>query len=112
MFGPKKLDDLGIAYEGSWYTIIGAGGDLKEWMNGYEELMKKQGIGKPSGWYTFSGSDVNITFRPIGHHRFKSDLTFLAFPLDGLDIGKLAIFKLQMQDRWFDDIIDNMERDG
>ena len=27
--------------------------------------------------------------------------------LDGLDVGKLAIFKLQMGDRWFDDVVDN-----
>ena len=34
----------------------------------------------------------------------------MAFPLDGLDVNKLAMFKLQMRDRWFDDIVDNNAR--
>jgi hypothetical protein len=41
---------------------------------------------------------------------FASDLTFMFFPLDGLNVGKLAMFKMQMQARWFDDVIDNMRR--
>ena len=46
-------------------------------------------------------------------NRYPDDITFLAFPLDGLDIGKLAMFKLKMGDRWFDDIIDNnADREG
>ena len=34
---------------------------------------------------------------------------FLAFPLDGLNVNKLAILKLQLGDRWFDDIVDNLK---
>lgn len=39
---------------------------------------------------------------------FRDDLTVLTFPLDGLHVGKLAMFKLTMEDRWFDDVTDNM----
>ena len=39
---------------------------------------------------------------------FPADLTVLTFPLEGLHLGKLALFRLRMEDRWFDDIIDNM----
>lgn len=34
----------------------------------------------------------------------------LMFPLDGLNVGKLAMFKIRFGVRWFDDIVDNMER--
>ena len=56
---------------------------------------------------SFKGSAVNAEFGLTGDNRYDDNLTFLAFPLDGLDVGKLAIFKLQMGDRWFDDVVDN-----
>lgn len=102
------LDD---AYNGSYYTIVGAGGDLQEWKDGYQELLDKEGIGKISKWITFKGSDMNNKYGLTGQNAYNNDLTFLAFPLDGLDVGKLAIFKLRMQDRWFDDIVENNRRD-
>ena len=100
----KELDD---AYNGSYYTIVGAGGDLNEWVEGYEEMLNEQGIGTPEFWITFNGRDVNNKYDLSGDNRFNNSLTFLAFPLDGLNVGKLAMFKLRMGDRWFDDIIDN-----
>lgn len=105
----KKADhgQLAEAYNHSYYTIVGAGGDLQKWTNGYQELLDQQGIGRISQWYTFKGKDIDSVFGLEGDDAFKSSLTFLAFPLDGLDVGKLAIFKLRMEDRWFDDIIDN-----
>jgi len=92
---------------GSFYTIIGAGGDLSEWVNGYNDLLKEQGIGTPKQWYTFNGSHINSAYDLEGTVAYKSDLPFLAFPLDGLDVGKLAIFRLRMEDKWFDDIVAN-----
>ena len=103
----KLLDK---AYNGSYYTITGAGGDLEEWKNGYQELLNKEGIGTIKEWITFTGSDMNTKYNLTGDNAYPNDLTFLAFPLDGLDIGKLAIFKIRMQDRWFDDIVDNNRR--
>lgn len=95
------------AYNGSYYTIIGAGGDLNEWKDGYQELLDKEDIGKISEWVLFKGKDVNDYYKLEGDNRFRDSLNFLAFPLDGLNISKLAIFKIKMRDRWFDDIIDN-----
>lgn len=97
------------AYEGSYYTIIGAGGDLQEWKDGYNELLEKEEIGHVDNndFVTFSGKDMNDEYNLTGDNRYPDDLTFLAFPLDNLNIGKLAIFKLKMRDRWFDDIVDN-----
>ena len=95
------------AYDGSYYAITGAGGDLDEWKNGYGTMLSKAGIGSVSEWVSFKGSDMNREFGLSGENRYQDDITFLAFPLDGLDVGKLAIFKLQMGDRWFDDIVGN-----
>ena len=98
------------AYEGSYYTIIGCGGTLRDWTEGYEKLMGKDGIGKPSGWYQFTGKDMNEHYGLTGNNRYPDALQFLCFPLDGLNVGKLAIFKLRMGDKWFDDIVDNNRR--
>lgn len=96
------------AYEGSYYTITGAGGDLQEWKDGYNNLLKENGIGEISEWVEFSGKDMNEEFDLTGDNRYPDDLHFLAFSLEGLDVGKLALFKLQMGDRWFDDIVGNL----
>ena len=98
------------AYEGSYYTIIGAGGDLQEWKDGYNEMLSEQGIGTVSKWITFKGSDMNTEFKLEDNNKYPDDLTFLAFPLDGLNVPKLAIFRIQMNDKWFDDIVDNNEK--
>ena len=102
--------DLDNAYNGSYYTIIGAGGDLQEWVNGYNKWLEEQGIGKPKAWFTCKGSDVNEEYGLTGDNQYKDDLTFLFFPLDNLHVGLLAMFKLQMHDRWFDDVVDNNAR--
>ena len=108
--------DLEPAYKGSWYCIAGAGGDLQEWVTGYEKLMAEAECGKPIAWYRTTGEVVNryadgsLGLRLHYQHAFQQDLTFLLFPLEGLNGSRLPIFKIQMQDRWFDDVIDNMRR--
>ena len=102
-----KNVNLNDAYNHSYYTILGAGGDLKEWVDGYERLMEKEGIGKPVAWYTCKGREINERFGFVGDNAFQNDLTCLFFPLDELHVGKLAMFKLRMGDRWFDDIVQN-----
>lgn len=105
--------DLKAAYEGSYYFIAGTGDPLEEWVSGYEGLLKEQEIGTPTKWLKTNGATIN-TFADSGAHfiqprdRFAGDLTCLLFPLDGLHGGRLAMFKIQMQDRWFDDVIQNM----
>lgn len=94
-------------YNGSWYTITGAGGNLNEWKHGYNELLAREEIGKPVEWISFKGKDMNEYYGLTGSNAYQDDLTFLAFPLIGLNVNRLALFKLAMQDRWFDDIVDN-----
>lgn len=98
------------AYIGSYYTIVGCGGDLNEWATGYRELLGDRGIGKPEKFIAFKGKDMNEVYMLTGSNAYTDRLTFLMFPLDGLDVSKLAIFRLQAQDRWFDDIVDNNQR--
>ncbi|MBE6526358.1 MAG: hypothetical protein E7Z63_01110 [Thermoplasmata archaeon] len=95
------------AYDGAYYTIAGAGGDLGQWISGYQEMLDTERIGKVSRWVTFSGQEVNDTFILTGMNAFRPDLTFLAFPLDGLNVGRLAMFRLRMKDYWFNDLVDN-----
>lgn len=100
----QKVSDLRRAYREAWYTIIYAGGDLQEWTDGYNEMLAEQEIGKPVEWYYCKGEDINKTFKK---KEFKATKTVLMFPLDGLRMSRLAIFKLHMGDHWFTDVINN-----
>lgn len=91
----------------SAFTIEGAGGDLNEWMEGLNEEMAKVNIGNVNTFYTFKGKLMNDTYALTGKNKYDDTLTFLCFRLDGLDVGKLAIFKMQFGARWLDDIVDN-----
>ncbi len=109
-----EVADLQKAYDGSWYCIAGAGGDLQEWVTGYGDMLKEQEIGAPSAWFQTNGAAVNRFAEKknggelVARDAFPDDLTILLFPLDGLAVGGLALFKLQMADRWFDDVVENM----
>ena len=103
------MDKFDKMYKGSWYTITGAGGDINEWKEGYNKMLADNGIGSVDTWEVFSGLEMNQRYGLTGSNAYKDDLTFLAFPLDGLDILKLSFFKVVNCDRWFDDIVDNNE---
>lgn len=100
-------ENIRQAYDGAYYTILGAGGDLNEWFEGYQGLLDEAEIGKITEWYQTTGKVVNEYYGLKGKDKFPKDLTILMFPLKDLDIGKLAMFKLRMGDRWFNDVIDN-----
>lgn len=106
----RRMSDV-INFEkmerGSWYTITGCGGNLNDWKDGYQNLLNHENIGTIRQWVEFTGADMNAYYRLSSDNAYPNDLHFLAFPLDGLDVSKLAIFKLRMGDRWFDDIVSN-----
>lgn len=104
------MADFDKMYEGSWYTISGCGGDINEWKTGYQDLLTKEGIGTVTEWAEFTGREMNAKYGLTGKNAYPANFHFLAFSLDGLDIGKLAIFKIRMGDRWFDDIVSNNAR--
>ena len=106
--------DLADADDGSYYTILGCGEPLEEWVEGYEKILETEEIGKPTEWFQTTGASVNLYARqkfgrPLEiDDMFKDDLTILMFALTDLNVGRLAATKLFMSDRWFDDIISNM----
>lgn len=100
----SSFDEL---YDGWYFTIEGAGGNLNDWTNGIQEMLDNEGIGTVKEFVTFKGKDMNDYYGLTGRNQYPDDLTFLAFPLDGLDTGKLAMFKLRFGARWFPDIVDN-----
>jgi hypothetical protein len=106
----NREEVFNAAYDGSYYTILGCAGDLNEWTAGYQELLEARGIGTPKEFVTFKGADMNEIYGLTGNNAYDEGLTFLMFPLDGLDVPKLAIFRLQAEDKWFDDIVDNNRR--
>jgi hypothetical protein len=112
------ITDLSVAMDGSYYFIAGAGGDLNEWVEGYAKMMHEWeagDIGEPCEWFQTTGAAVNHFAEHGGHDvadrdHFPDDITCLLFPLDGLNMSLLPIFKIAMEDRWFDDVIQNMRR--
>lgn len=104
-------NNLNEAYNGNYYTIIGCGGDLNEWKEGYAQLLKNEGIGTIRHWIEFTGADMNRVYGLTGDNAYQPDLHFLAFRLEkDMDINKLALLKLRLGDRWFNDIVDNNMR--
>jgi len=65
-------------YNGSYYTITGAGGDLQNWITKYTDMLTEHGIGTPNKWFTFSGRDVNIVYNLDGE-RFRVILEWDSF---------------------------------
>lgn len=112
------METIEQAYDGWYYTILGAGGDLNEWMEGLQGIFEEEGIGKVKQWYHTTGKVLNDKWDLTGNNRFKNNLSILMFDYEGMNVPKLAMFKLRAGDRWFTDIIDNSvrfshpERDG
>lgn len=103
-------DNIQMAYDKWFYTIVGAGGDLNDWMDGIQKALDKFKIGKVKQWYFTKGKVLNDKWNLTGTERFNDDLTFLMFDYEGMNVGKLAMFKIKAGDRWFTDIIDNSVR--
>ena len=66
-------------------------------------MLSEEGIGKPKEWFVFNSGKLNSA---CGLD-IDENVNFLAFPLDGLQVGKLAMFKIRNGDRWLDDFVAN-----
>lgn len=102
----KRMEDE------SWFTVIGVGGSLDTWKLGIQKVLQEKKIGTISEWSDFTGREMNSQYHLTGNNAYADDLHFLAFSLDGLDIPKLAMFKLQFGAKWFGDIVMNNELRG
>lgn len=97
-------------YNNSAFTFEGLGfDDFDELKDQINECLEEENIGtvKSENFFTYSGKDMNDYYHLTGTNRYPDNLTFVSFLLDGLDIGKLAMFKLRIGARWYDDIVDN-----
>jgi hypothetical protein len=98
------------AYNGSYYTIIGCGGNLEEWKEAYTKFLHDSNIGEltENDWIEFSGKDLTEIFELTGDNAYNANLQCLAFSLKNItNITALSIMKVYQNDRWFDDIVDN-----
>lgn len=103
----KDADTLSELENASAFTVIGAGGDLNEWCIGLNEIFAGEKIGQVTEFYSFKGKLMNETYRLTGYTAYNEDITFLSFKLDGLDVGRLAMFRLKFGAKWLDDIVSN-----
>lgn len=94
-------DDLRRMDDKDGLILQGCGGDLKEWVDGINDLFTEAGILKGGSKF----EDVSA---------FQYDgLTCLLYPFDGvdLDIGKLAMWRLQTHETfggtWLSDFVPN-----
>ena len=97
-------------YNNSAFTFEGLGfDDFDELKDQINECLEEENIGtvKSENFFTYSGKDMNDYYHLTGTNRYPDNLTFVSFLLDSLDIGKLAMFKLRIGARWFDDIVNS-----
>jgi len=95
---------------GSAFTVSGAGGNINDWAIGLKKMLKDKNIGHVDIFYTWTGKFMNETYKLSGKVAYPDNFVFIAFPIEGMDIGKLAIFKMEFGARWLDDIVDNNTR--
>lgn len=94
-------EDLRRMEEKEGLILQGCGGDLKEWVDGINEMLTEAGILKEGSRF----GDVS-TFQ-------YGELTCLLFPFEDvkLEIGKLAMWRLQTHDTfggtWLSDFVPN-----
>lgn len=97
----NELNDLRNNKDYDYLILQGCGGDLQEWKDGIEEILKSEGI-IPSD-YKF---DEVYGFQ-------NNNLTNMAFALkdDCISMSKLVLFRLKIRNdfgaMWLSDYIDN-----
>lgn len=98
-----STDDLRTMEGQEGLILLGCGGDLREWVDGINNLLTEAGI-------LLDGS----TFRAENVSVFQhGELTNLLFPFEGvnLDMGRLAMWRLQTREQfggtWLSDYVPN-----
>lgn len=104
--------DLQMLYEDSAFTYVWLLDEAKEYDSLEKFLFEKCWLKKPKEvvMYKASGKSINEEFKLKGKNKFPEDLNVVFLPLGNFDrneIGRLAMIKLQIWARRFDDIINN-----
>ena len=99
-------DDLTYLYNTSAFTIEGLTTDEGS-MNQLMEMLDKYDIKENPEIYVVKGSLMNRYYNLI-KDPYKDDLNIVSIPaVQFRNVSKLAIFKMKIGARWFDDIVDN-----
>ena len=96
----KKFTELPKKEEG--LVLLGAGGDLKEWVVGITKILKDEGIAKSD-----NPDEVWGEIYKLNTTGGRTDLV-LMFKGDSLDIGKMAMWRIRYGDAsWLSDYLVN-----
>ncbi len=104
--------DLRKLYNDSSFTLLGICDELKEYEAIDNYLFETCWLKRPDEveFYKCSWKAVNEEFWLEWDNRFKDDLNFVFMPLrnfENWEIWRLAMIKLSIWARWFDDVINN-----
>lgn len=105
-------EDLQMLYKDSAFTYVWLLDEAKEYDSLENFLFENCWLTKPEEiiMYKASWSLINVEFDLKWKNRFPKDLNIVLMPLNNFkkeEIWKLAIIKLQIGARRFDDIINN-----
>lgn len=91
------------------FVIMGAGGDIQEWLTGIEEILKRENVVTQEG-DTFSRV-AKLTGNVKGEDG-RTDYVFLFTDTAKPEVGRLAIWRLTFGGiSWMDDFVDNFSKD-
>ena len=104
-------EDLQMLYKDSAFTYLWLLDEEKEYESLEKYLFDKCWLERPKEviMYKASGKLINDEFKLKGRNKLPSDLNVVFLPLENFwnQIGKLAIIKLQIWARRFDDFVNN-----
>ena len=102
----EQLDELEQDSALTWEGLDTSDGSLKEmfdWIKKYTEVTENV--------YIISGALMNVTYGLTGTNAYPKDLHIVSVKLSDMkEPMKVAIPRLQVGGRWFDDIVDNNRR--
>jgi len=83
-------------------VLLGAGGDLREWINGVTDMLNKEGMVQGSPNDLWAGAYALTT------QGGRTDLVLPFKPGSKINIGKLAMWRLRFGDcSWISDYVEN-----
>jgi len=97
------MDFKGAVENKEGIVLLGAGGDLKEWINGIADLLVKEGIAK------VAANELFKEYYMLKTTGGRTDLA-LVFEPDSLHMGKMTMWRIRFGDcSWISDYTVNYE---
>lgn len=103
-----KEEDLDKLYDNSAFTFEGFRVDDENLTKLVNFLKKNTDVILPIKIYRISGEMMNSKYGLTEDNAYPNDLNIVSLPLTNWKkLGNLPSYKIQMDARWFDDIVDN-----